>query len=133
MSIAVGLVFLTLIPWLLGHPRYLYLKLDYYGWYFGMAVFQELMWRGLAFLLLERIIGCRKRAVILCSAILFAFAHIYFRSVLIVVGTCLLGWLWGNNYWKFRSISGPVVAHYFVGFPFILFNYMGGNPSWSLF
>ncbi|MFP5271807.1 CPBP family intramembrane glutamic endopeptidase [Coleofasciculus sp.] len=128
-----GWIFLALLPWFLGSPRSLYLEFGYYGWYFGMSVFQELVWRGFAFLILEKIIGSRERAVILCSASLFAFSHIYFRSVLIVAGTWLLGWLWGKNYWKFRSISGPVVAHYLVGFPFILLNYMGGNQTWSLF
>lgn len=128
-----GLIFLALLPWILDRPRSLYLELDYYGWYFGMSVFQELVWRGFAFLLLEKIIGCREQALIGCSASLFAFSHIYFRSVLIVVGTWLLGWLWGKHYWQFKSISGPVVAHYLVGFPFILLNYMGGNQSWSLF
>ncbi|NEP02060.1 MAG: CPBP family intramembrane metalloprotease [Symploca sp. SIO2E9] len=78
-------------------------------------------------------IGYREKTVILCSAIIFAFSHIYFRSLLILIGTWLLGCLWGKHYWKFKSISGPVIAHYLVGFPFILLNYMGGNPSWSLF
>ncbi|NER81668.1 MAG: CPBP family intramembrane metalloprotease [Leptolyngbya sp. SIO1D8] len=132
LLLLLGWVFLALFPWLLGRPRPLYLELDYYAWYLGMSIFQELVWRGFAFLLLERILGCRKKAVIFCSASLFAFSHIYFRSVLILVGTWLLGWLWGRNYWKFRSISGPTVSHYLVGFPFILLNYMGGNQSWSL-
>ena len=97
-----------------------------------MSIFQELVWRGFAFLLLEKILGYRERAVIVCSASLFAFSHIFFRSVLIIVGTWLLGWLWGKNYAQFKSISGPTISHYLVGFPFILLNYMGGNQSWSL-
>ena len=128
-----GWLFLALLPWMLGNPRSLYLDLDYYGWYFGMSVFQELVWRGFAFLLLEKIFGSREQTVIACSATLFAFSHIYFRSILILVGTWLLGWLWGKNYWEFKSILGITIAHYLVGFPFILLNYMGGNQSWSLF
>ena len=128
-----GWICLALLPWLLGHPRSLYLELSYYGLYFGMTVFQELVWRGFAFLLLEKIMGYRERAVIVCAASLFAFSHLYFRSVLILVGTWLLGWLWGKHYWKFRSLSGPILSHYLVGFPFILLNYMGGNQSWRLF
>ncbi|MBE7382380.1 MAG: CPBP family intramembrane metalloprotease [Leptolyngbya sp. SIO1E4] len=127
-----GGLFLALLPWVLGRPRSLYLELDYYAWYLGMSIFQEIVWRGFAFLLLERILGCRERAVIVCSASLFAFSHIYFRSILILIGTWLLGYLWGKNYWKFKSISGPTVSHYLVGFPFILLNYMGGNQSWGL-
>ncbi|MGD1907489.1 MAG: type II CAAX prenyl endopeptidase Rce1 family protein [Leptolyngbyaceae cyanobacterium] len=67
------------------------------------------------------------------SASLFAFSHIYFRSVLILLGMGLLGWLWGKHYWKFRSLSGPALSHYLVGFPFILLNYIGGNQHWRLF
>jgi hypothetical protein len=132
LILGLGWFFLALLPELLGHPPSLYLELSYYSWYFGMTVFQELVWRGFAFILLEKTVGYQERTVIFWSASLFAFSHIFFRSILILVGTWLLGWLWGRNYWKFRSLSGPVISHYLVGFPFILLNYMGGNQSWSL-
>ncbi|MDA0267426.1 MAG: CPBP family intramembrane metalloprotease [Cyanobacteria bacterium] len=121
-----GLV-LAVLPWMLGRPRPLYLEVSYYGWYLGMSIFQEVIWRGFAVSLLEKILGDREKAVVIGSASLFAFSHIYFRSILILLGTWLLGYLWGKHYWKFKSLSGPIVSHYLVGFPFILLNYMGGN------
>ncbi|MEM7066510.1 MAG: CPBP family intramembrane glutamic endopeptidase [Cyanobacteria bacterium P01_B01_bin.77] len=124
---------MALLPWLMGRPRVLYLEWIYYGRYLGMVIFQELIWRGFVFVLLEKVLGNRKRPIIFWSASLFAFSHIYFRSVLIVIGTGLLGWLWGSHYWKYRSISGPTLAHYVVGCAFILLNYMGGYRSWQLF
>jgi membrane protease YdiL (CAAX protease family) len=108
-------------------PRlYLIFKRSAVAQYAYITVFQEIVWRGFAFLLLEKIIGDRKQVVILYSAILFALMHIYFRSVLLVFGTWLLGMEWGKHYWKFRSIAGPVVAHYLFGVLLILLNY------WSL-
>ena len=124
---------LAILPWLMGRPRVPYLEWAYYGWYLGMAIFQELIWRGFAFLLLEKVLGSRKQEIIFLSASLFAFSHIYFRSILIVLGTGLLGWLWGNHYWKYRSISGPALSHCVVGCTFIFLNYMGGHRSWQLF
>ncbi|MEL7350344.1 MAG: CPBP family glutamic-type intramembrane protease [Cyanobacteria bacterium P01_A01_bin.116] len=123
---------LAAIPWIMGRPRALYLDLDYYGWYLGMCLFQELMWRAFAFLLLEKVVGHREKALVICSASLFAFSHIYFRSLLILCGTWFLGWLWGKNYWTYRSIAGPVVSHCLVGLPFIVLNYMSGNQHWGL-
>ena len=124
---------LAVLPWLMGYPRVPYLEWAYYGWYLGMAIFQELIWRGFAFLLLEKVLGSQKQKIVFLSACLFAFSHIYFRSMLIVLGTGLLGWLWGNHYWKYRSISGPALSHYVVGCGFILLNYMGGHRSWQFF
>jgi len=123
---------LAVLPWLMGRPRVLYVNLSYYGWYLGMAIFQEVIWRGMAILFLEKVLGPRKNGILFGSASLFAFSHIYFRSFFIVIGTGLLGWLWGQHYWRYKSISGPALSHYIVGCGFIALNYMGGHQGWQL-
>ncbi|MEO1591465.1 MAG: CPBP family intramembrane glutamic endopeptidase [Cyanobacteria bacterium J06632_22] len=132
LVLLLGGLSLAVLPWLMGQPRVLYLDWAYYGGYLGMAIFQEVIWRGLAMLLLEKVLGPRKPAILFWSASLFAFSHIYFRSFFIVIGTGLLGWLWGAHYWRYKSISGPALSHYLVGCGFIALNYMGGHQVWRL-
>ena len=133
LIIVVGQWFLlAFVPFWLGYPRSLYWKIDY-GWYFYITVFQEIVWRGLAFLLLEQIIGDKKQVVIFGSAFLFAFMHIYFQNLLLLLGSFGLGIHWGQNYWKYRNISGTVLSHYLLGLTFIVLNYMGIKENWSLF
>lgn len=131
LSIAiVQLLLLAIFPWLWGRFRPLYLDIDYI-WYFYITLFQEIIWRGFAFLLLEKLYPSQNKKSIIVSAILFAFMHIYFKSILIIVGSFLLGIYWGRNYVKYRSILGVSISHYFLGLVCIILNYMGIRTSWS--
>ena len=110
------LLLLALIPWLYGQLRSLYLSIDYI-WYFYITIFQEIIWRGLAFLLLDKIC-LRSNQKIFTSAILFTFMHIYFKSILVIVGSFILGIHWGQNYHKYRSLLGVSISHYILGLSF---------------
>ena len=122
----------ALIPWFLGKSRPLYLDMPNIYRYTYVTLFQEIIWRGFAFVLLEAI-GCKRRSfIILTSAFLFSFAHIYYRNISILAGSFLLGLFWGRSYFECRSLTGPIISHYILGVPIIVLNYMGIKMDWSL-
>ena len=96
-----------------------------------MTLFQEIIWRGFAFLLLGKLFPCQHHKSILISALLFSLLHIHFKSILIMAGSFLLGIYWGRNHLKYRSIFGVSLSHYFVGLICIMLNYMGIRANWS--
>lgn len=122
----------ALVPWLLGKTRPLYLDIPNIYRYAYITLFQEIIWRGFAFVLLEAM-GCKRRSfIILASALLFSFAHIYYRNISIVIGSFLLGLFWGKSYFQCRSLTGPIISHYVLGVPIIVLNYMGIKMYWKL-
>ncbi|MBX2863867.1 MAG: CPBP family intramembrane metalloprotease [Leptolyngbyaceae cyanobacterium MAG.088] len=133
LAILLGeLLLFALVPWLLGRERPLYLDIPNIYRYTYVTIFQEIVWRGFAFILLEKT-GCKRRSlVILTSAFLFSFAHIYYRNTSILVGSFLLGLFWGRSYFQDRSLTGPIISHYILGVPIIVLNYMGIKMDWRL-
>ena len=133
IAIAAVMIFiLAVVPWINHSPRTLYWQIDPF-WYLLIVIYQEIIWRSFADLLLRRIYGDNDRLIILTSAIIFAIAHLYFKSLLIIFGSFLLGLFWAKQYADSKSISGVTVSHFCLGIIFIAFNYMGIKQQWSLF
>ena len=134
-TIAIGLVtifILAIIPWLNGSSRTLYLQIEAV-WYLAIVIYQEIIWRAFAELLLTKIWGKKQRLIIVSSAFLFALAHLYFRSLSVVSGSFFFGLFWAKKYSETRTISGVVVSHFCLGLILILLNYMGIKDCWHLF
>lgn len=134
-TIAIALIkifLLWLLPYFRGHSRDLYLQINLF-WYFYITVLQEIIWRGLVHLLLEKIFPQQRKIIIISSALLFVLAHLYFKSLLILIGSFILGVFWADNYDKNRSIMGTTISHYSLGSIAIALNYMGIKPNWTIF
>lgn len=112
---AIGAVFWLAGPRLLGSPhlpRNIWFPLFYV---FLSCPAQELLYRGLAFPLMERG-GIRSgAALVVVSAILYASLHLFFTKPFIIPLTFLIGLGWGTIYLFVRNLWGLILSHALVG------------------
>lgn len=77
---------------------------------------QELLYRTFFFTRYESMFPSKKIFIVLLNAVLFSFAHIFFRNIFVLVLTFLGGILFALSYLKSRSLLLVSVEHAVYGF-----------------
>lgn len=56
-----------------------------------------------------------KKIILVLNILLFSFAHIYFKNVIVLIGTILGGYIFNLTYLKRRSLLAVSIEHSFYG------------------
>ena len=123
---------MAIVPWINHSSRTIYWQIDPL-WYLSIVIYQEIIWRSFADLLLRKIWGDNDKLIIITSAVFLAMVHLYFKSLLILFGSFSLGLFWAKQDRDSQTILGVTVSHFCLGIIFIALNYMGIKHQWSLF
>lgn len=76
---------------------------------------QEFLFRSSLFALMNKAGISGLMAQVLLSATTYSFAHIFYRDVITLVATFVIGLLWGWIYYKYPNFWGAAFSHALVG------------------
>lgn len=76
---------------------------------------QEFLFRSTLFALMNKAHISRAMVQILVSAVTYSFVHIFYRGMITLVATFVIGLLWGWIYYKYPNFWGAALSHALVG------------------
>ncbi len=120
-----------LVPIVTGDPRPIITTPSRYLILAVGVFFQELLCRGFAIYLLNRL-NLSDWLLVWGSAAIYGFTHLHYYSVIVVAVTFAMGVLWGAHYVRFRTIVGVTLAHLVTAAIFLAHGYLEFREAWGI-